>query len=88
MTFRSSPPLYLSLLTDANILMITLPVVFVTFASLSSAAMLPHTAPATYKLRTHVLTGNQTLHGLYSADAQVLSMAFKLEVPIDDQPHS
>jgi hypothetical protein len=75
---------------DANIVMITLPVVFVTFASLSSATMLPHTAPATYKLRTHVISGNQlqTLDGLYSADAQVrLSMAFKLEVN-GEQPHS
>jgi hypothetical protein len=49
--------------------MIALPAVLAAFASLASAAVLPRATSASYKLKTHVISGNQTLDGLYSASA-------------------
>jgi hypothetical protein len=47
--------------------MIALPIVLSALATLAAGAALPLAAPASYKLKTHVVRGNNTLEGLYGA---------------------
>jgi hypothetical protein len=47
--------------------MLRLPIILSALATLVAGAVLPRATPASYKLKTHVIRGNHTLDGLYSA---------------------
>jgi hypothetical protein len=47
--------------------MLRFSIVLSALATLVAGAALPRATPASYKLKTHVIRGNHTLDGLYSA---------------------
>jgi hypothetical protein len=51
--------------------MIALPIVLSALATLAAGAALPLATPASYKLKTHVVSGNNTLDGLYGARVRI-----------------
>jgi hypothetical protein len=66
--FSSSSRSALTFLT-----MISLPIVLSALATFAAGAVLPLAAPASYKLKTHVVRGNSTLDGLYGAQIYVFT---------------
>jgi hypothetical protein len=47
--------------------MLRLSIILSALATLAAGAAFPRAAPASYKLKTHVVRGNHTLDGLYGA---------------------